>query len=188
MAKVSIASRPPRAPRRPKVLEKHGDRRVDPYYWMRDKANPEVIAHLKAENAYTDAIMAPTEALRERLYKEIVGRIQETDTSAPTFFRGYWSYTRTVEGLDYEIYCRREGSMDSPEQVLLDGNVLAKGHAYFDLGYVERSPDEKLLAYSVDLSGGELYQLRFRDLGTGADLDDVVEGGHYGSAWSADSG
>src|SRR5258707_5402341 len=104
MAKVSTASRPPRAPRRPKVLEKHGDRRVDPYYWMRDKANPEVIEHLKAENAYTDAVMAPTEALRERLYKEIVGRVQETDTSAPSFFKGYWSYTRTVEGLDYEIY------------------------------------------------------------------------------------
>src|ERR1700687_1687688 len=102
----------------------HGDSRVDPYYWMREKSNPEVIAHLEAENAYTEAVMAPTEALRERLYREIVGRIQESDPSAPTFFRGYWSYTRTVEGLDYEIYCRRLETMEAPEQVLLDGNEL----------------------------------------------------------------
>jgi oligopeptidase B len=144
MAKVTTTPEPPKAPRRPKVLEKHGDRRVDPYYWMREKGNPEVIAHLKAENAYTDAITAPTEELREQLYREIVGRIQETDTSAPSFFKGYWNYTRTVEGLDYEIYCRRPGSTDATEQVLLDGNELATGHHYFDLGFVEASPDQNV--------------------------------------------
>jgi oligopeptidase B len=187
MAKPSTAPRPPIAPRRPKVLEKHGDPRIDPYYWMREKGNPEVIGHLEAENAYTDAVMAPTEALRERLYREIVGRIQETDTSAPSFFKGYWNYTRTVEGLDYEIYCRRPGSMDGPEQVLLDGNELARGHEYFDLGFAEASPDQNLLAYAVDYTGAELFELRFRDLTAGADLDDVLHDVYYGAAWATDN-
>jgi oligopeptidase B len=178
---------PPVAAERPLVLEAHGDKRTDPYYWLREKDNPEVIAYLQAENAYTDEVMAPAAGLLDKVYSEIVGRIQETDTSAPTLFKDYWTYTRTVEGLDYEVYCRRAGSMDAPEQVLLDGNVLADGHEYFDLGYVERSPDERLLAYTVDYSGAELFQLRFRDLESGADLDDLVEGVHYGSAWSADS-
>jgi oligopeptidase B len=187
MARLSAVPKPPMAPRRPKVLEKHGDRRVDPYYWMRDKSNPEVIAHLVAENAYTDAIMAPTEALRERLFHEIVGRVQETDTSAPSFFKGYWTYSRTVEGLDYEIYCRRTGNMDGPELVLLDGNVLAAEHDYFDLGFVEASPDQNLLAYAADYTGAELFELRFRDLATGNDLEDVLHDVYYGAAWASDN-
>jgi oligopeptidase B len=130
--------------------------------------------------------MRPAADLEERLYREILGRVQETDTSAPTLFKGWWTYTRTVEGLDYEIYCRRRGSMDAPEEVMLDGNELAKGHEYFDLGFVERSPDENLMAYAVDLDGSERHELRFRDLATGNDLDDVVHGVYYGSAWAAD--
>ena len=181
------APRPPFAARRPRVLEAHGDRRVDPYYWLREKDNPQVIAYLEAENSYTDAVMAPTLLLQDKLYHEIVGRIQETDTSAPTFYKGSWTYTRTVEGLDYEIYCQRRGSMDAPEDVLLEGNDLAKGHEYFDLGYIERSPDENLLAYAVDFDGSEQHELRFRDLSTGTDLDDVIRGVYYGSAWAADS-
>jgi oligopeptidase B len=160
---------------------------VDAYYWLREKDNPEVRAYLEAENAYADAVMAPTLPLQETLYREIVGRVQETDTSAPTLYKGWWSYTRTVEGLDYEIYCRRRGTMEAPEEVMLDGNELAKGHEYFDLGYVERSLDDRLLAYAVDLDGSERHELRFRDLATGEDLDDVIRGVYYGSAWSADS-
>ena len=169
------------------MLAAHGDRRVDPYYWLREKDNPEVIAYLEAENSYADAVLAPTLALQETIYREIVGRVQETDTSAPTLYEGWWTYTRTVEGLDYEIYCRRHRTMEAPEEVLLDGNELAKGHEYFDLGYVERSLDDKLLAYAVDLDGSERHELRFRDLASGADLDDVIRGVYYGSAWSADS-
>ncbi len=180
------APRPPIAQLRPKVLEAHGDSRIDPYYWLREKDNPEVLAYLKAENSYADAVMRPAAALEEKLYREILGRVQETDTSAPTLFKGWWTYTRTVEGLDYEIYCRRRGSMEAPEEVLLDGNELAKGHEYFDLGFVERSPDEKVLAYAVDLDGSEHHELRFRDLATGKDLDDIVRGVYYGSAWAAD--
>ena len=178
---------PPVAARRPAVLESHGDRRIDPYFWLRQRANPEVIAYLDAENAYADAVMAGTRPLQERVYREIIGRIQQTDTSAPLFFKGYWHYTRTVEGLNYEIHCRRKGSMDAPEEVELDGNALADGHDYFELGYVERSPDEKVLAYAVDFSGKELHELRFRDLVTGEDMDDVIENVYYGAAWSADS-
>ena len=161
---------------------------MDPYYWLREKDNPEVIRYLEAENTYADAVMAPTLPLQERLYSEIVGRVQETDTSAPTLYKGWWTYTRTVEGLDYEIYCRRRLTMEAPEEILLDGNELAKGHDYFDLGFVEHSPDEKLLAYAVDTDGSERHELRFRDPATGADLKDVIQGAYYGAAWSADSG
>jgi oligopeptidase B len=160
---------------------------VDPYYWLREKQKPEVIAYLEAENAYADAMMGPVKLLRTRLYDEILGRIQETDYSAPVFHKGWWTYTRTVEGLDYEIYCRRRGSLEAPEEVMLDANELAKGHEYFELGYVERSPDENLVAYAADVNGSELHELRFRDLRTGADLPDVVSGVYYGAAWSADS-
>ena len=178
---------PPLAARRPAVLEAHGDRRIDPYFWLRQRANPEVIAYLDDENAYADSVMAGTRPLQERIYREITSRIKQSDTSAPSFFKGYWHYTRTVEGLNYEIHCRRLGSMDAPEEVELDGNALADGHEYFELGYVERSPDENMLAYAVDFSGKELHGLRFRDLRTGEDLDDVIESVYYGGAWSADS-
>src|SRR5487761_29096 len=179
--------RPPIAARRPKVLVSNGDRRIDPYYWLREKDNPEVLAYLGAENSYADAVMAPADGLQETLYREILGRVQETDFSAPTLYRGWWTYTRTVEGLDYEIYCRRRGSMEAPEDVILDANELAKGHDYFDLGYVERSPDENLVAYASDFDGSEKQELRFRDLSTGRDLDDFIQDVYYGSAWSADS-
>ena len=182
-----ISPEPPFAPQRPRILEAHGDRRVDPYYWLRERDNPEVLRYLEAENSYADAVMAPTLGLQERLYAEIVGRVQETDTSAPSLYKGWWTYTRTVEGLDYEIYCRRRETMEAPEEILLDGNVLARGHEYFDLGYVERSPDEKLLAYAADTDGSERHELRFRDVATGADLEDVIRGVYYGAAWSADS-
>ena len=168
------------------MLEAHGDRRIDPYYWLREKHDPEVIAYLEAENAYAAGVAAAGSELTERLYHEVVGRVQETDTSAPTFRKGWWSYTRTVEGLDYEIHCRRRGSLEAPEEIVLDGNELAKGHSYFELGYVDRSPDETLVAYAVDVDGSELHELRFRDLVTGSHLEDVVRGVYYGAAWSAD--
>jgi oligopeptidase B len=187
MGNVGRAPGAPIAPRREKVLEKHGDRRIDPYFWLREKDNPEVLAYLEAENVYTEAVTAPTAGLRERLYREIVGRIQETDTSAPTYFKGYWQYTRTVEGLDYEIHCRRPESMDGPEQVLLDGNQLAEGHDYFELGFAEQSPDQNLLAYAADYTGAELFELRFRDLSTGTDLEDLLRDVYYGAAWAADN-
>lgn len=184
--KVSPA-RPPAAPVRPQILESNGDVRVDPYYWLRDRQNPEVTAYLETENAYTEAVMRASADTQQRLYREIVGRIQETDHSAPVFYKGWWTYTRTVEGLEYEIYCRRLGSMDAPEQVILDANELAKGHDYLEVGFADRSPDETLLAYAVDFNGAELHELRFRDLTSGADLPDFIGDVYYGAAWSADS-
>ena len=181
------APMPPIPAQHPTVLTKHGDSRIDPYYWLRQRANPEVIAYLEAENLFADAVMAPTARLQQRLYQEIVDRVEQTDTSPPTYFKGYWHYTRTVEGLDYDIHCRRNGSMEAPEEVELDGNELAKGHDYFELGYVEHSQDENILAYAIDLTGNELHQVRFRDLSTGRDLPDVLDDVYYGSAWSADS-
>ena len=188
MERVKLSpARPPAATARPQVLEAHGDRRVDPYYWLRERENADVTAYLEAENAYTDAVMADASDLRNGLYREIVGRVQETDYSAPVHHKGWWTYTRTVEGLDYEIYCRRPGSMEAPEQVILDANELAKGHEYFEVGYADRSPDENVLAYAVDRNGSELHELRFRDLTTGSDLPDAISGVYYGAAWSADS-
>src|SRR5262249_35096503 len=124
---------PPAPARRPAVLARHGDKRTDPFYWLRQRANPEVKAYLQAENDYTDLVTAQTRDLEETIYSEIVGRIQQNDTSPPTAFRGYWHYTRTVEGLDYEIYCRRAGTMDAPEEIELDCNQVARGHEYFEV-------------------------------------------------------
>ena len=184
--KLSAAG-PPVAARRSHVLEAHGEGRDDPYYWLRDREDPGVIAYLEAENEYTDAVMAPAATLEHDVYAEILGRVQETDTSAPVLHKGWWSYTRTVEGLDYEVYCRRRGSMDAAEEVVLDANEMAKGHKYFELGYVERSPDETLVAYAADADGSEKHELRFRQIATGADLDDVIRDVYYGFAWAADS-
>ena len=188
MERVKVTpARPPVAAPRPRVLEAHGDRRIDPFYWLRDREDPEVTAYLEAENAYAESVLGESAGLRSKLYEEIRGRVQETDFSAPVFEKGWWNYTRTVEGLDYEIYARRRLSMEAPEEVILDANELAKGHDYFELGYVERSPNDNLLAYAADVTGSELHELRFRDLAAGADLPDVISGVYYGAAWSADS-
>jgi oligopeptidase B len=176
---------PPNAPRRPHVLSMHGDERIDDWYWMRDRDDPAVLAHLEAENAYAEAVLAPGTKLRDGIFTEIRGRIQETDASAP-MPDGPWAYyTRTVEGEQYAIHCRRRRH-GGPEEMLLDENELAAGHDYFSLGGFEISPDHRLLAYSTDETGGERYTLRFRDLEQGKDLPDVVDDVTYGLAWSDD--
>ncbi len=176
---------PPQAPRRPHVLSIHGDDRVDDWYWLRDRDDPAVIAHLEAENAYAEAALAPVAPLRDRIFEEIRSRIQETDDSAPVP-DGRWAYfTRTIEGQQYAIHCRRPRG-GGAERVLLDENELARGHDYFSLGGFEVSPDHRLLAYSTDVTGGERYTLRFRDLDRGVDLADVVDDVTYGLAWADD--
>ncbi|MDQ6852498.1 MAG: S9 family peptidase, partial [Actinomycetota bacterium] len=190
---------PPVAPRRPTVLRAHGDERVDDYYWLRNRDDPEVTAHLEAENAYTRAAMAPTEALQQQLFDEIKSRVLETDASAPVRKGLYEYFTRTIEGKQYGIHCRRPAGTPglpdpfappgaSPgEEVLLDENVLAEGHDYFALGGFSISPDYMRLAYSTDVTGGERYALRFRELSTGNDLPDVVPDVYYGLAWANDN-
>lgn len=176
---------PPKAKVQPKVLEAHGEKRVDPYFWMREKENPEVRAYLEAENAWTEAQLKDTEALQKKLYEEIVGRIQETDSSAPERSGGYLYYTRTEKGKNYSIYCRKKGA-NGAEEVLLDGNRLAEGQKYFQVGIYEPSPDQRLLAYGTDTDGSEELTVRFKDLASGGLLEDRLEKLSYGLAWAND--
>jgi oligopeptidase B len=126
-----------------------GDTRVDPYAWLRDRNDPDSIAYLEAENAYTKAMTKSSEVLQAKLYDEMLGRIQQTDLSVPVKRDGYFYYSRTEEGKQYAIYCRKHGSVDAPEEILLDGNVLGHGRKYYRVGNFAVSPSHKLLAYSV---------------------------------------
>lgn len=180
---------PPLAPARPVELTAHGDTRRDPWFWLRDRDDPEVLAYLEAENEYTTAALAHTEALQAELFDEIRGRIQETDVSAPVRF-GPWDYfARTIEERQYAIHGRRPaGAADGQdERVLLDENELAGDSPYFALGGFAITPSHDLLAYSTDFTGGERYTLRFRDLRTGDDLADTIEDVYYGLAWANDT-
>ena len=177
---------PPTAKRVPNVTEVNGHKLVDNYYWLRDKTNPEVKAYLESENAYTDAVMKTTEPLQKQLYDEMLGRIKETDVEVPYKKGDYFYYTRTEAGKQYPIRCRRKGSMDAPEEVLLDVNELAKGQIFMSLGEFEVSDDGNLLAYSTDNTGFRQYVLAVKDLRTGKTLPDHAE--RVGSvAWANDN-
>ena len=179
----------PRAAARPVELTNHGDTRTDPWYWLRDRDDPEVIAHLEAENAYTEAVLAPTVGLRDELFEEIRSRVLETDVSPPVS-KGEWDYfSRTFEGKQYALHGRRpRGAPEGEhETVLLDENVLAAGHDYFAVGGLALSPDQALLAYSTDLDGGEEYELRVRDVANATDLAESIPGTYYGLAWANDN-
>ena len=177
---------PPLAARKPQAISRHGDRRADPYLWLRDKSNPEVIAYLDAENRYTKEAMKPLAGFRESLYAEMLARIKETDESVPYRRHGYWYYVREVEGLQYPIYCRRKGSMDAPEEVVLDVNALAHGHAYCAVGLMEVSPDAARLAYTVDFVGYRQYTMHVKDLATGS-LARETAVRVTSTAWAADN-
>ena len=183
----AIAPTPPEAQRIPHTTEIHGVTLDDDYYWMREREDPEVIAYLEAENAYTEAMMAHTEALQEALYNEMVGRIQETDLSVPYRVDDYLYYTRTEEGAEYSIFCRRPVGDDGGEEILLDQNALAEGHDYLDVSIIEVSPDHGRLAYGVDVDGSEQYTVYFKDLTTGEVADEVIEEVAYSLVWANDS-
>ncbi|HEX8629073.1 MAG TPA: S9 family peptidase [Catenuloplanes sp.] len=191
---------PPVAPRVPSGRTHHGDTVNDDYAWLAEKDSPRTLDHLKAENAYTEAAAAHLAQLRETLFEETRRRTQETDLSVPARKGGHWYYTRTVQGQQYGIQCRRAvraGETDPPptgdgtpldgEQVLLDGNALAAGHDFFALGTFDVSPDGRWLAYSTDFSGDERFTLRIKDLDTGEVVSDEVPDTFYGTAWSADA-
>src|SRR5256885_5778017 len=150
----------------------HGDRRIDNYAWLREKENPEVIAYLNAENAYTDALLKPTEPFQEKLYQEMLSRIQQTDLSVPYALRGFQYFTRTEEGKQYPIHFRRRDAENSSDELLLDLNALAEGHSFLGLGSFDVSDDNALLAYSTDNTGFRQYTLCVRDLRTGESLPD----------------
>ena len=190
---------PPRAPQRPYVRSIHGDEVADPYHWMADKADPEMIAFLEAENSWTDQHTEHLTVLSDELYEDMKARTRQTDMSVPLHVThadgvSYWYYGRTTEGHSYGRSCRVAASSrdDIPdvteapagEEVLLDSNALAEGHDYFALGAASVSPDGRRLAYSVDTAGDERYDLFIRDLATGADIDGPIEGIGAGGAWA----
>lgn len=164
----------------------HDDRRVDHYAWLRNKESAEVIDYLKAENAYTEAVLLPTEALQEKLYQEMLGRILQTDLSVPYRLRGYSYFTRTEEGKQYPVRCRRRDITDAPEELLLDLNALAEGHSFLGLGSFEVSDDNDLLAYSTDTTGFRQYALQIKKLSTGETLGERFER-VTSVAWAADN-
>lgn len=176
----------PEAAQKPFIREMQGEKFEDPYFWFREKENPALLSYLRANNAYSDAVMKPTEKLQKKLYNEMVGRIQESDLSVPTFDRGYFYYSRTVKGQQYSIHCRRKGSMKAREEILLDLNALAKGKAFLDLGDLEISPNGQMMAYSLDTTGYREYELFFKDLRSGRVLSDRF-GKVTGVTWAADN-
>ncbi|MGL5922811.1 S9 family peptidase, partial [Chroococcidiopsis sp.] len=178
---------PPIAAKKPQSLILHNDERVDNYYWLREKENPEVITYLEAENSYTQAMMQHTEVLQEKLYKEILARIQETDLSVPYRKDEYYYYSRTEAGKAYPIYCRKKGSLDASEEILLDQNLLAEGHEFFNIGVLQVSPNHQLLADSVDTSGAERYTMYFLDLNTSQLDEQSIEDTYYSFAWGNDN-
>ncbi len=177
---------PPVARRKPVEQVLHGDRRVDDYAWLREKENPEVIAYLNAENEYADAALQDTKGFQEQLYNEMLGRILQTDLSVPYRLRGYQYFTRTAEGQQYPIHCRRKNTQAAPEELLLDLNVLAKGHSFLGLGAFAVSDDNQLLAYSTDTTGFRQFTLRIKDLRTGETLPRAIER-VTSAAWAADN-
>ncbi|TDI23861.1 MAG: S9 family peptidase [Acidobacteria bacterium] len=183
---------PPRARIAPTRIETHGVVRVDDYYWLRERDNPEVTAYLEAENEHTRAVMAPTEALQETLFAEIKGRIKQTDMSVPYREGDYTYYTRYEDGREYPIYCRRpiESPHPSPrpsEQVLLDVNLVAEGHDFCQVSGRQVSPDQCLLAYATDLEGRRVHTIRITDLTTGKTLGDELTGVTSNLVWANDS-
>ncbi|MGN0863889.1 MAG: S9 family peptidase [Stenotrophomonas koreensis] len=171
------------------VTAPHGASRSDEYYWLRDdsRSDKDMLAYLNAENAYADAVLAPLKPLQEALYAEIVGRIKQDDASVPYRDRGYWYYTRFETGKDYPIHARREGSMDAPEQVLLDLNPMAEGKGYFAVSDMQVSQDNRLLAWAEDDVGRRQYTIRFKDLTTGQILPDVIQGVSPNVVWADDN-
>ncbi|MCC8362899.1 S9 family peptidase [Lysobacter sp. A6] len=181
---------PPDVAKKPHVVKApHGAERNDEYYWLRDdtRKNPEMLAYLNAENAYADAFMSPLKPLQEEVYEEIVGRIKQDDASVPYLERGYWYYTRFETGKDYPIHARRKGTMDAPEEILLDVNKMAEGKGYFSVGDWETSQDNTLLAWAEDAVGRRQYTIKVKNLATGEIYSDEVPGVAANVVWADDN-
>ncbi|MGO4261723.1 S9 family peptidase [Lysobacter sp. TAB13] len=181
---------PPDAAKKPhEVKAPHGAQRSDEYYWLRDdkRKNPQMLAYLNAENAYADAFMKPLKPLEDKLYDEIVGRIKQDDSSVPYRERGYWYYTRFETGQDYPIHARRKGSMEEAEQILLDVNAMAKGKDYFNVGGMELTQDNTILAWADDAVGRRQYKIRFKNLATGEIYPEVIDNASTDLVWADDN-
>jgi oligopeptidase B len=177
---------PPMTEKKAKVTDIHGEKLMDNYFWLREKKNPAVIAHLESENAYTTAMMKHTEALQEKLYNEILSHIKQTDVNVPYKLGEYFYYTRTVEGQQYPIFCRKHRTLDAPEQIVIDVNELAKGYKFMSVGTFVPSDDGNLLAYSTDNTGYRQYTLQIKNLTTGELLPERIERINN-VAWASDN-
>jgi oligopeptidase B len=184
---MSAKPTPPIAKRIPTELSKHGDTRQDDYYWLNDRENPEVIAYLNDENAYTEAILGPVKTLREELYTEMVARIKQEDQSVPYFDNGYWYLTRFEEGAEYPIHSRKKGHLEAAEEIMLHGPKMAAGHAYYAFGSRSVSFDNRYLAFGEDTVSRRIYTLRFKDLETGEILPDQIENTTGTAVWAKDN-
>lgn len=179
--------KPPVAEKIAKELSIHGDKRIDNYYWMNNREDPKVLAWLNAENAYLDTILSPEKKLREKLFTEMKSRIKETDMSVPYLKNGYYYYTRYEEGKEYPVHCRKKGSLEAPEEVILNVNELAAGHAYCQVAGLSVSPDTKLLAYGIDTVSRRRYTIRIKNLETNELLTDEIHETTAGSTWASDN-
>jgi oligopeptidase B len=177
----------PRAKIKPTELTTHGHTRIDNYYWLKEREDPKVIAYLNAENAYLDAKTAHTKPLQEDLFKEIVARFAQTDMSVPFRYKGYWYITRYEEGQEYAIYSRKKESLEAPEEIMLNENDMAKGHAYYKIGGRSVSPDNKWMAYGVDTVSRRIYTIYFKNLETGEILEENLENTTGSCTWANDN-
>ena len=178
---------PPTAQKIPVTLTTAGHERVDNYFWLNERNNPQVTAYLEAENAYTKILMSDTEKFQNRLFTEITSRIKQDDRSVPYFKNGYFYYSRYEQGGEYPVYCRRKGNMEAPEEVMLNGNAMAQGHTYFHIGGYEVSPDNQTLAYCVDTVGRRIYATMFQNLKTGNQVGAIISGTTGSLAWADDN-
>jgi oligopeptidase B len=178
---------PPRAAQKPVRRVEHGLELIDEYAWLAERGSLETLGYLEAENDYANAMLRSARPLREALYEEFLGRIKETDQTVPVRLDEYFYYGRTEKGREYRIFCRRKGDLEAPEEIILDPNQLGEGEEFFRVGAVEVSPDHRRLAYSVDVTGGESFELRVRDLGTGEHLEVGISAIAAGLCWGSDS-
>ncbi|MCI4670526.1 MAG: S9 family peptidase [Bacteroidia bacterium] len=177
----------PVAKKIPTSLEKHGDKREDPYFWIREKENPEVISYIEEENAYKEAQMSHLKGFQDKLYEEIIGRLKKDDSSVPYKRGEFYYYSRYREGGEYPIYCRKKGSLENEEQVILDVNKLAEGKSFCQVGGFSMSPNGRYLAYGLDTVGRRIYTTMIKDLDTGETLPESIDNGTANFTWAADS-
>ncbi len=185
--KMSVNTEAPKAKIIPKKLKKHNTVRIDNYFWLNDRENPEVIDYLNRENAYYEVMTAHTKAFQADLFEEMKGRIKEEDQSVPYLYNGYYYITRFEKGQDYPIYSRKKGSLDAQEEILFNCNELAKGHAFFQLGGLSVSPDNRFASFGVDTVGRRIYTIKIKNLQTDEILQDVIENTTGGSVWANDN-
>ncbi len=186
-SKTMSEIQPPIAKVKDTILEMHGDKRVDPYYWLNDRENPEVIAYLEQENSYYQQMTAHTKELQQTLFEEMKSRIKEDDSSVPYFYNGYFYQTKYEKGQEYPIYIRRKGTLTAKEEVLFNCNEMAKGKTYFQLGTMSVSPDNKLAAFATDVVSRRLYTIQIKNIETGEILADKIENANPNLVWAEDS-